>query len=244
MKMRYLVSILLVWPLLWGSFITDNISAEEVLSFAIGEWAPFTGKELPSFGLISSVVQEACAKAGITPRFDFFPWPRAEYLVKTGRYFATFPYLHIPEREQSFYFSEPLFRSQLIIITMKDNKQTEHFEYGGEPESLKPFRIGTTAGSYAVIYPLKRAGVVIEESNTIDLAIQKLYSGRLDFIIDEYRVAKDAIQRLYAAKEDRFVFLNRPFADQLEYRLLVSKNYPDALEILERLNKALLELQH
>lgn len=244
MKIRRLVSTLLLWPLLWTSFITNNISAEEVLSFAIGEWEPFTGKEHSSFGLISSVVQEACAKAGITPRFDFFPWPRAEYLVKIGRYFATFPYLHIPEREQSFYFSEPLFRSQLIIITMKNNKKTEHFEYRGEPESLKSFRIGTTAGSYAVIYPLQRAGVVIEESNTIDLAIRKLYSGRLDFVIDEYRVANNAIQRLYGSKAEEFVFLKRPFADQLEYRLLVSKNYPDAPKILERLNKALLDLQH
>lgn len=80
---------------------------ENTLKFAIGEWNPHTGPNLPEYGVVTAVVRKACLEAGLSPTFYFFPWPRAEYLVQKGEFFATFPYLRIPEREDFFIFRTP-----------------------------------------------------------------------------------------------------------------------------------------
>lgn len=215
------------------------VYGENTVAFAIGEWSPHTGPNLPEYGFVTAIVRKACLEAGLTPTFNFFPWPRAEYFVQKGEFFATFPYLRIPEREDFFYFSDPLFISKLVIVRNKYAKRTAGFTYSGKIEELKPYRTGTTAGTKAVVVPLRSRGVLVEESASLDLALKKLVKGRLDFVIDEYKVIMDASENLFQDQENPIEIIAEPFAENLEYRLMVSKAYPNAQVLLNRFNEGL-----
>ena len=224
-------------PALAGKIGEKNGS--RIIPLVIGEWAPYTGKELPEYGTASQIVSAAFRAADLVPMYTFLPWNRCEYLVKKGEYFASFPYLAIPEREEAFWFSEPLFVSSIKILRYIQNLRTNSLVYDGNPASLKTFRVGTTEGTNAVIFPLKAAGVVVEPSRTLDLAIKKLAAGRLDLVIEEEATIMDAVRHLFSGQETLFEFLPQPFLAQREYRLMVSKGYPGAQAILERFNEGL-----
>lgn len=72
------------------------------IPFATGEWAPFTGKKLPEYGMITEIVSAACSAANLTPQYHFYPWKRAELNVVEGNVFATFPYRKTSKREKLF----------------------------------------------------------------------------------------------------------------------------------------------
>lgn len=213
--------------------------SSRTIPLAIGEWAPYTGKNLSEYGAASQIVSAAFQAVDLVPVYTFLPWNRCEYLVKKGEFFASFPYLLIPERERDFLFSDPLFVSSIGILRYTPNLRVSSFVYDGNPASLKAFRVGTTEGTNAVIFPLKAAGVVVEPSRTLDLAIKKLAAGRLDLVIEEEATLKDAVHRLFPGKETFFEFLPQPFLAEREYRLMVSKRYPQAQTILERFNEGL-----
>ncbi|WP_304224539.1 ABC transporter substrate-binding protein [Gracilinema caldarium] len=228
---------IIIFYILLATLLTAQ--GENTLNFAIGEWNPHTGTSLPEYGFVTAVVRKACLEAGLSPTFYFFPWPRAEYLVQKGDFFATFPYLQIPEREDFFYFSDPLFISKLIIVRNKDSKRTAEFKYSGRIEELKSYRIGTTAGTKAVVVPLRSRGILVEESASLDFALKKLAKGRLDFVIDEYKVILDASKNLFRGQENPIDIIEKPFAENLEYCLMVSKAYPNAQVLLKRFNEGL-----
>ncbi|MCX7655881.1 MAG: transporter substrate-binding domain-containing protein [Treponemataceae bacterium] len=213
------------------------------LPLAIGEWSPYTGETLLDHGYASRVVSMAFRASGLVPVYHFFPWNRCEYLVKKGEFFATFPYLKIPEREKDFLFSDPLFVSSVRILRYGPNQRTASFVYDGRPISLRPFRVGTTEGTNAVIYPLKAAGVAVEASRTLDMAVKKLAAGRLDFVVEEEETLRDSLRRLFPHDISSFDFLTTPFLAQQEYRLMVSKRYPGADNFLDRFNEGLRKIK-
>jgi polar amino acid transport system substrate-binding protein len=213
------------------------------LVFAIGEWAPYTGESLPEYGYAAKVVKAACGAAGIRARFEFYPWNRAELRAAEGNAFATFPFVALPERESRFFFSDVLIRSPISILRSAGNESAKAFRYGGDPIAFAGSVVGTTFGSKAVTEPLRRVGVPVEETASVDQSLVKLEKGRIDFVVDERIVLIDAIRRLYPRGADAFVFLERNFLEHREYRVLVSRRHPDARTLLERFNAGLAKIR-
>lgn len=216
---------------------------ERSVVFAVGEWSPFTSAALPGKGVAAEIVSAACAAAGLRAIIEFYPWNRAEAEVREGRAFATFPYLRIPERESNYFFSAPIFASELAILAHEFNPRTANFEYPGDPASLRGFSVGTTSGTAAVTTPLAAAGVRVEETTELDQSIKKLELGRIDFVIDERTAIDDALTRLFPASSGRFRYSARNFAGKRDYLLLVSKKHPGAPELLERFDSGLRTIQ-
>ena len=214
-------------------------AAESDVVFAIGEWAPYVGESLPGYGYAASIVQAACSAAGLRARFEFYPWPRAEARVAEGLAFASFPFVALPEREERFFLSEAIIQSSIAILRSTGNAATETFRYSGDPIEFAGSVVGTTAGTKAVSYPLSKAGVAVEETDTIDLSLLKLDRGRIDFVVEERIVLIDAVRRLFPRGTARFVLLERSFLERRAYRLLVSRKYPDSRILLERFNAGL-----
>jgi polar amino acid transport system substrate-binding protein len=214
-------------------------AAESEVVFAVGEWAPYVGETLPGYGYAASVVKAACAAAGLRARFEFYPWLRAEARVAEGRSFATFPFVSLPDRENRYFLSEPIVRSSIAILRSKGNAASGSLRYDGDPIVFADSVVGTTVGSKAVSEPLRRAGVSVEETATIDQSLLKLDIGRIDFVIEERIVLIDAVRRLFPRGAARFAFLERNFLDKREYRLLVSRKYPEGRILLERFNAGL-----
>lgn len=209
------------------------------LVFAVGEWAPYTSAALPGQGAASEIVSAACAAAGLRAVIEFVPWNRAEAEVLKGRAFATFPYLRMPERDLIYFFSEPLFSSEIAILAHGFSQRTRSFLYDGDPASFRGFVVGTTAGSKAVSAPLEAAGVRVEETAELFLSIRKLAAGRIDFVVDERNAIVHSLRTLVPGESARFRFIERNFSGRMDYRLLVSKEYPDTLELLERFDQGI-----
>jgi polar amino acid transport system substrate-binding protein len=214
-------------------------AADGEVVFAVGEWAPYVGESLPGHGYAASIVRAACGAAGLRARFEFYSWPRAEARVAEGLAFATFPFVSLPEREERFFLSEAVLRSSIAILRSTENPASGTLNYSGDPMAFVGRVVGTTAGTKAVSEPLRKAGVAVEETDTIDLSLLKLDRGRIDFVVEERIVLIDAVRRLFPRGAARFAFLERGFLDTRGYRLLVSRKYPGARVLLERFNAGL-----
>ena len=187
--------------------------AQEVeLPLAIGEWAPYTGEKLADYGAATEIVTAACKAGGLKPKYVFSPWKRAEASVLDGANFATFPYLKTPERAETYEFSDPIFNSSIGIVRHTANAKTKDFKYKAI-DDLKPFHVGTTAGTKAVADPLAKSGVVCEETAVLDQSVSKLQLGRIDFVIEERVATLDAIKRLYPGNVDDFKFIDGDFKE-------------------------------
>lgn len=208
------------------------------LTFAVGEWCPYT-EAAPGEGLAAELVRAACTAAGLASEFEAVPWPRAEIMVLNGRSFASFPYPRQTMREPNFLHSDPIIESSVVIVVNRNNPRTEGFSYGGNPEAFKGYSVGTTEGSIEVAVPLRTAGARVEETPTPDPSILKLEMGRIDFVVDEARVASSAIARLYPDGNGALEILPAPFIERIEYGLLASRAFPDAERLLERFNDGL-----
>ncbi len=213
-----------------------GLAEAETVTLAIGEWAPFTGEHLPGYGAANEIASEALRAAGLQTRFLFFPWKRVEAEVLYGAAFATLPFLKIPEREIPFYFSDVLFSSDFAIVYASRNSALGDFRYA-RPENLKGYRIGITVGSEAVRIPLSLAGAEVLEMPDPEFILKMLDAGRIDFAVENRMVMRYYADNYFP--EGMFTFLETPFGGRSDYRMMVSKAYPGAEELLERFNASL-----
>src|ERR1700680_3259668 len=92
----------------------------EPILLATGEWAPFSGEALPSYGVASAVVSAVFQQMGYQPQFRFMPWPRAEEVTAENDadrgVRAAFPYLWSSERDAKFYYSKPILSIEWSIF--------------------------------------------------------------------------------------------------------------------------------
>ena len=222
-------------------FCLQVSGTETEVTFAIGEWAPFTGNSIPDYGAASEVVTAAAKAGGLKPVYVFVPWKRAEDNVASGTVFATFPYRKTPERAEKYNFSDTIFKSAAGILRYSGNTKTK-VSYK-TIDDLKPFVVGCTAGSEATTNPLKAAKIRLEETTTFDTTLMKLASSRIDFAIEDKVVAFDAVKRIFPNKTNDFEFLDNDFTPANTMHMLVSKQYPGSDEALKKFNVGLKKIR-
>ena len=221
---------------------SSAVFAQNKVIFAIGEWAPYTGKEMQGNGMASELVTAACNAAGLKAEYEFFPWKRAEAKVSEGSQLGTFPYKETKEREGRFLFSKTLFSSSFGIVTAKDNKKTAGFKYT-KPEDLKSFSVGIVAGTDALKIPLEMAGVKVEEVTGVDQNLKKLEAGRIDFYIDDKAVIYQELKAGYGAeKMARFVFLDTNFGEKNDFKVMISTKHPESKAVMDKINEGLAKI--
>jgi len=81
-------------------------ATENTIQLAIGEWPPFTSKDLKYYGIAARLVAEAFLLEGIQVEYGFFPWARSFLLAKEGTWDGTAIWSRQPDRVQDFYFSD------------------------------------------------------------------------------------------------------------------------------------------
>jgi polar amino acid transport system substrate-binding protein len=194
--------------------------------------------------MASELVSAACAAAGLKAEFQFSPWKRAEASVEDGTCFATFPYQDTRDRESRFDFSDSLFKSANRLLYHTSNPKSARLVYG-RPEDLKDFKVGSLLGSDAVNQPLRRAGALVEEVQSVEQNLVKLALDRLDFVVDDQLVLAHAVRQTYGfdpGKDALFDFNDKGVGASTDYHLMVSRKYPQAKELLKRFNAGLKRL--
>jgi len=220
------------------------VSAEGAkLTFAIGEWPPYTGEKIPNFGMVTEIVTAACKAVGLKAEYEFFPWKRAEKNVSIGTYLGTFPYKETKEREGRYLFSETLFSSSFGILMTRKKKTSGGFKYS-KVDDFKNHTVGIVTGTDAIRLPLEKIGVLIEEVPGVEQNLQKLKYGRIDFYIDDKAVISQALNQGYTAEQvAEFAFSENDFGGKNDFKIMISLKYPNSKELTERINEGLRKIK-
>jgi polar amino acid transport system substrate-binding protein len=209
------------------------------VAFSLGEWPPYVGESLPGKGMAAELVGAACAASGLRAEYAFYPWRRAEDNVRLGASFGTFPYKELPERTANYVFSATLFSSSFALASLAASARTAAFRYSSIAD-LKGLRVGITAGTDALLIPLRQAGIEVEEAQDPELSIRKLELGRIDVYIDDKAVMHQALlSTVGRPRLGEFRIEERAFGERSDFKVMVSRRYPGATEILARLNEGL-----
>lgn len=208
--------------------------AIEPLYFSVGEWSPYIVNASPNNGLFPALLELLLKESSYRPVYLFRPWLRAEKDVQDGKAFATFPFMKHTTRDDTYYFSEPFLLSKQIVIGMKGHDRTRYFSYKHKLD-LKGFKVGIVVGSIQK-QELKQFSIDVEESETVEVLFEKLVKGRIDLIVEDYFVARQEMEKRGI---QQFIEGENPFQDNLEYRLMVSKTYPQSEKILAEINSLL-----
>ncbi len=131
-------------------FFSQIIALEKInVVFATGEWEPFTSETMPNKGIATEFIEAICKEVNIIPKFEFYPWSRAEMYVKNGTVFAAFPYAITEQRKQDFDFSDIIFYGINSFFYLDSNKKiTEKMNNYKDLDDFKDFSFGVVRGNF------------------------------------------------------------------------------------------------
>ncbi len=211
------------------------VQAENVI-MATGEWIPFTSESMNNYGKFTELVNIVFKEMKAELEYRFYPWPRCYDSVIKGRVWAAFPYSFNKERATEVIFTDALSCSKTIFFYYEKEKSKKHYQFI-RLEDLKEFKIGGVLGYfYDPIF--KKAGLDVDYTNKEISSLEKLRLGRIDLMPLNKLVGWHLIHTQFPEDADRFKTLEKPLSvDTLH--LIVSKEYPNSKELLERFNAAL-----
>jgi len=211
-------------------------SFAQKIPLATGEWAPYTGAKLAGQGLATEIVTAAAKAGGVNFEFVFYgdAWLRCENEAKIGTVFATFPYSKTAERGKVYDFSEPIISGKSKIYYVEGKGKDIAWT------TMKDFSaykfIGMTSYDYVPVF--KEYGIKMDPAPTSELAFKMLQAGRGDYIIEDELVAMAVIKSVFGTDAGQVKMIKKSWKED-PYFLMVSKNYPNAKEILAKFNVGL-----
>jgi len=175
-------------------------SARDKITLASGEWPPYTSKDLPHYGLMSKIVTEAFALAGIDVDYTFYDsWKRCYVLAKKGKFDGSLTWIPTRERKKYFYFCAPAIPHENVFFHLKSLK----FDWN-TMEDLKPFRISLTASySYGKEFDTavkqERLNTYIVYQDIVN--IQNLLQGRIEIFPMDKEVGYALLRKTFPPKD-------------------------------------------
>ncbi|HPI93538.1 MAG TPA: transporter substrate-binding domain-containing protein [Deltaproteobacteria bacterium] len=206
---------------------------------ATGEWPPYTSQYQRNYGIFTEIVSAVFKEMGMKPVYRFHPWKRSEMEVRKGLALASFPHVITPERRDEFHFSEAIAYStgRMFYNTRKN-------PYGVELDSIDDLRRYSIGGGTGYRHEgvLRNLGLSMEYVASTDQNIRKLFLRRVDLLPMDEVVGLYQIRRLYPRRMHSFAFAEKPLT-QDSLHVMFSTAYPQAAEIEEEFNQALLKIR-
>jgi polar amino acid transport system substrate-binding protein len=176
----------------------------EPILLATGEWAPYSGEALASYGVASAVVSAVFQQMGYQPQLRFMPWPRTEQVTaendtKRGVR-AAFPYVFTSERDAKFYYSKSILTIELsIFYNVERNSTAGNIKDVGD---LSKFVIVPIKGYQYPAEVEKFVGGVPAVENNIAAFKQLLNSEQPLLVVEATRVGEEILGGQLAAEAD------------------------------------------
>lgn len=212
--------------------------AQDSLPLVTGEYPPYTGQSLPSGGMSTVLVKAIFKAAGLAePTIDWQPWQRGYAAAEAGKYVATYPYARDTEWEKSFLYSDPLHTYRNAFFTRKKfsdaiegrwNGLTLCVPLGWETSYLEPF--------------LKTFQMTLIRPASMDLCLHMVERGRADLVPENAVAMVEEIKALFG-RGDVLVESQYGQQDGLHLFFIISRQRPDAEEVLKKFNTGLAALR-
>lgn len=208
----------------------------ETIVLANGEWPPYLSQDLPEYGYASAVVAHAFEAVGITVRYEFYPWARAEALVRAGKIDGSVIWSHSEERAEFALFSDPVVVQEEVIYFRRD-KVIDWQEWS----DLRGLRAAVPLGSkVGAIGAAVDVGMVsIHRVTDIRAGFRMLLLGRVDIFPLVRPVAQQTLKRDFTDDERDNIVAARKVIDRLFYRLMLSNQNDRARHWITQFNQGL-----
>ena len=227
----------MVWAALWLGLSTGAL-AQELRLVSGDRYAPYTDRTLPGQGLITHLVRRVLSEQGIAHSVSWQPWKRGYLNTLSGHYDGTFPYVSTAKRREHFEFSMPLYTTSAHLFS----RAADHFEVADLAE-LRRGRLCTPLG-WHVSTPLRELlgrGVLKRHAPAnLTTCAELLRRGRDDLFVADRFLGQAALSAI-GARPGEF-HQSRSVLEHHELYLLVSKQNPQARQIIERFNQGLQRL--
>ncbi|AXE33249.1 substrate-binding periplasmic protein [Chromobacterium phragmitis] len=212
----------------------------QTIALANGEWAPYLSASLPDKGYASHIVSEAFHRAGIQTRYDFYPWARAEAMVKSGEIAGSVVWSITPERQQFALFSDPVVSDEEVVFHLASRKMAAE-----KVDDFDGLTMATPNGSRLGIWQEAIAAGRIRSYVTKDIqsGMRQLLLGRLDFFPLIRSVGLSELRRHFTPREQAAIVAAPHVFVRTDYRLMLSRKQPGAEQLLQRFNQGLAALR-
>lgn len=211
-----------------------------------GDYAPFTGEELPGGGLVTDLARRAFAMSGRRYDVRFMPWRRGYDGVVAGRFLATFPYVRTPEREQEVLFSDPVIEVRQFVYMSNRTAMAFDGRLVSGPRGLEGFHGRTVCQPVGYALPpeletlVGQGQLARQTPSDLGACVRMVATGRADaLVIDEYSAAA-AIARSGLADDIRVS--QHPYA-VVTFHLVIGRATPGAETTLAAFNDGLKALK-
>lgn len=228
----------------------DNPLSYRPIKLATGEWSPYSGADLPKYGIASAIVTQIFNELGYQPQFQFMPWPSTEQKAASGEtdngIRGAFPYAdthhktgEADSRRNKFYFSDSLLNVQIAVFYDKRHNKTAALIK--TPADLARHRVILLRGYE---YPpqmspyINTANALIGQDNRH--AFELLANSDEPLIVIEsidvgFQLLEQNLPALLAYIEAA------PLKVNVDVRLILAKRNPNNLSLMNRFNKKLAE---
>jgi len=215
----------------WGVLALGQVQAAEEVKLVTGEFAPYTGENLPNGGMMTELVSSIFYNLGYPVSVAYAPWKRGYQDTLAGRFTATFPYSFSKERAAEVLFSAPLRTTRVFLFVRADSPLIYT-----TLEDLRGTRVCAPLG-HNLFPPLQEALnqrlIEVISVREMDSCFRMIENQRADATF----LAADVGWRLIEQVGTRanFKTVQNPIYTVREY-LIVSKTYPGAARLIEAFN--------
>lgn len=214
------------------------------VQLSTGEWAPYTGEDLPSLGVATAIVSDVMRDIGYEPHYQFMSWPvaleRAESSKTDDEIRGSFPYIATEERQRKYYISDPVMHYEI----------TAFYNKHANPDAAAIESVADLSGHQIV----KIAGYDYPKSIREHISSDTVSASDLDTAFrliannDNKYIVVESIEvgsQLLEQKHPRLVekIQAAPLRKKTSLHLLFSKNNPNNRTLSDDFNRSLARLQ-
>jgi polar amino acid transport system substrate-binding protein len=235
--------ILSSWALIFGScLIVYSASAEEIITIATLEYAPWTSKNLKSNGFINHVISEAFQRKGYTVKYTYLPWKRGVNETKNGTYSALSYVYFSKEREKEFYLSDPINEEKIVFFHLKSNPIKDWKTL----EDLKNYKFGATRGyTYTKAFwdAAKTRRIKVDVTNSDVQNFKKLLAGRIDIFPSGLVNGKSILRKEFDENKSDLLSIHPKPLSKTTGHLAFSRSRKNSESLVRIFNQGLAELK-
>ncbi|GAA5139551.1 substrate-binding periplasmic protein [Thalassotalea piscium] len=208
--------------------ITEKAVLISSVSLATGSrYSPFIDKKLPNGGWSASVIKAVFKQLNIVISIDELPWSRALNSTKANIHYGAFPFVETKDRNNDFYYSEPINYVPIEIIANEKVTATTVEELQKYSFCL-PYGYSSASDFFTILSPQN-----ITHAPTTRDCLNKANNGWADIVlVNQYN------QVLH---ENRYTHLKvLPISVQHEpLFFIVAKSHPQGKNLITLFNQGL-----
>lgn len=220
---------------------TFSLGAQSQIKIATGKYIPYTGKELNNLGYMNHIISAAFNEMGIEVEYEFIPWARALEKTRQGNYHGMSYGYYNQAGEKDYIYSDLIAKEYIYFYGKKGRVPTSYDAL----DELKGFRIGVTrAYTYNEQFwdLTNNAKHKLSVVNTDLQNMQMLVLERIDLFPVEELTAKHILAHHINAQQAALVHKVTPALQVIDTHLLVSRNVPNAEQLIKSFNLGLKKL--